>query len=80
MAVPNRAFLLLGGLMGVVFTVVMPPFMVADEDDPFLRAIQVSALRFRPEWISPDPGFEPYSGIGGMGAGWRFGTGGGGIG
>lgn len=46
---PERAFLLLAILLGVVFIFVTPPFEVPDEGAHFYRSYQVSVGRLLPQ-------------------------------
>lgn len=43
---PEKAFLVIGVVFGLVFLVLVPPFQVPDEPQHFYRAFQVSELRF----------------------------------
>ena len=46
---PAWAFLLIGGLVGLVLFVVMPPFTGIDEVEHFARAYQISEGRMVPQ-------------------------------
>lgn len=43
---PERAFIILGSIFGLLFLLVIPPFEVPDEPQHFYRAYQVSELGF----------------------------------
>jgi hypothetical protein len=63
--VPHRAFLTIGGLLGLAFLVVTPPLMVPDENAHLMRAVQVSEFRMRAESVGPGSGIGPYRRVGG---------------
>jgi hypothetical protein len=63
--VPHRAFLAIGGLLGLAFVVATPPLMVPDENAHLMRAVQISEFRMRAESVGPGPGIGRYSRIGG---------------
>jgi len=50
--VPHKVFLFLGGVFGIIFLLVTPPFQVPDEYQHFLHAYHFSQGKWKAETVN----------------------------